>query len=169
MATHIHVHLRTRDAGQFEESKHKRQGGKFATSEGGAVAPEEQISPTAENAVNKAKMFALKHPGENTAAPIPEDHVPMDLLARIPDISSLSESGRPESAKRAAEEVEKGGSRAVEITKLDNGKLALTDGRHLRAASVNAHKPGMPVELVLGSRRLKGKKAVEKIKELMGA
>ena len=159
MTRHIHIHLHTRDAGVFEESKHKRQAGKFAKTEGPGAAPEEHISPRAESAINKAKMYALKHPGEGGAT-IPDDHLPMDVLSRIPDISSLAESGRPESHKRAAEEVAKGSSRAVEITRLDNGKLALTDGRHLRAASVNARRAGMPVELLIGSRRLKGKKAV---------
>lgn len=46
MATHIHLHLHpgmfgqqsTADAGSFEESKHKREGGKFATMSGTAQA-----------------------------------------------------------------------------------------------------------------------------------
>lgn len=55
MEHHIHIHLHrgaapTSDAGAFEESKHKREGGKFASGGGGAPA-----APTGRVA------FAAKH------------------------------------------------------------------------------------------------------------
>jgi len=69
MATHhIHVHLHhgmfnsetTADAGNFEENKHKREGGKFSSTGGGGAAPAPATGRSA---------FAAKHnPAAKAAA-----------------------------------------------------------------------------------------------------
>lgn len=57
MARHIHIHVSTKDAGNFEESKHPRaDNGQFGKGSGGGAKPAAKTAPAAKKAADPAKM-----------------------------------------------------------------------------------------------------------------
>lgn len=57
MARHIHIHVSTKDAGNWEENKHPRaDNGQFGKGSGGGAKPAAKTAPAAKKAADPAKM-----------------------------------------------------------------------------------------------------------------
>lgn len=62
MARHIHIHIATKDAGNFEESKHPRaENGQFGKGSGGGAKPAAKKAPAAKTTKSEPKEGDVGH------------------------------------------------------------------------------------------------------------